>query len=338
LLHDSSQSYILKLRDRQPKLLDEVRRVLRVHHYSIHTERSYVDWTVQFVRFHHMHSREDLFPPEPKIEAFLTHLAVDKNVAPATQNQAMNALVFLYKRVLNHAMDGSINAIRADRKVNIPVVMTREEVAAVLSLLNGTPQLVAKLLYGSGLRIMEAVRLRVKDVDFGLKQIIVRSGKGDKDRITTFSVRVTPLLQNYLSKVKTLHDRDLASGHGEVYLPHGLARKYPQAGREWGWQYIFPARDLSVDPRSAIMRRHHTDPSIINKAIKVAVRQAGLTKQVSAHTFRHSFATHLLQRGTDIRTIQQLLGHKDLATTMIYTHVLQLGAQGVPSPLDDLGL
>jgi integron integrase len=285
-----------------------------------------------------MRSREDLLPPEPKIEAFLTHLAVDKNVAPATQNQAMNALVFLYKRVLNRSMDGSIDAIRADRKVNIPVVMTREEVAGVLSLLNGTPQLIAKLLYGSGLRIMEGIRLRVKDVDFGLKQITVRSGKGDKDRITTFPVSLTPLLQNHLAKVKTLHEQDLALGHGEVYLPHALAHKYPQAGREWGWQYIFPARDLSVDPRSGITRRHHVDPSIINKAIKVAVRQARLTKQISAHTFRHSFATHLLQRGTDIRTIQELLGHKDLATTMIYTHILQQGAQGVPSPLDDLGI
>jgi integron integrase len=222
--------------------------------------------------------------------------------------------------------------------VNIPVVMTREEVAGVLSLLNGTPQLIAKLLYGSGLRIMEGIRLRVKDVDFGLKQITVRSGKGDKDRITTFPVSLTPLLQNHLAKVKTLHEQDLALGHGEVYLPHALAHKYPQAGREWGWQYIFPARDLSVDPRSGITRRHHVDPSIINKAIKVAVRQARLTKQISAHTFRHSFATHLLQRGTDIRTIQELLGHKDLATTMIYTHILQQGAQGVPSPLDDLGI
>jgi len=291
-------------KSQQPKLLDQVRQVLRLHHYSIHTERSYVDWIVRFVRFHSMRSREDLFPAEAKIESFLTDLAVHANVAPATQNQAMNALVFLYKRVLNHPLQDSINAVRADKKINVPVVMTREEVAAVISLMDGTAQVVAKLLYGSGLRIMEAVRLRVKDVDFQMKQLTVRSGKGDKDRFTTFPATLTPLLQNHLAGVKTLHQQDLAQGHGEVYLPHALVRKYPAAAKEWGWQYVFPARDLSVDPRSGVTRRHHVDPSVINKAIKVAVRRAGLTKHISAHTFRHSFATHLLQRGTDIRTIQ----------------------------------
>jgi len=285
-----------------------------------------------------MRSRDHLFPAEAKIESFLTDLALHANVAPSTQNQAMNALVFLYKRVLKHPMQESINAVRADKKVNIPVVMTREEVAAVISLMDGTAQVVVKLLYGSGLRIMEAVRLRVKDVDFQMKQLTVRSGKGDKDRVTTFPATLTPLLQNHLAGVKTLHQNDLAKGHGEVYLPHALARKYPTAAKEWGWQYVFPARDLSVDPRSGVTRRHHIDPSVINKAIKVAVRRAGLTKHISAHTFRHSFATHLLQRGIDIRTIQQLLGHSDLATTMIYTHILQQGGQGVPSPLDDLGV
>ncbi len=325
-------------RSQPPKLLDEVRKVLRLHHYSMHTERSYVDWIVRFVRFYGMRSREDLFPAEPKIEAFLTDLAVHGNVAPATQNQAMNALVFLYKRVLNHALPGSINAVRADKKITVPVVMTREEVAAVLSLMDGTAQVVAKLLYGSGLRIMEAVRLRVKDIDDQMKQLTVRAGQGDTDRFTTFPATLTPLLQNHLAGVKTLHQQDLAQGHGEAYLPHALARKPPNAAKEWGWQYVFPARNLSVDPRSGITRRHHVDPSVINKAIKVAVRRAGLTKHISAHTFRHSFATHLLQRGTDIRTIQQLLGHNDVATTMIYTHILQQGGQGVPSPLDDLGV
>jgi integron integrase len=325
-------------KSQQPKLLDQVRQVLRLHHYSIHTERSYVDWIIRFVRFHRMRSREHLFPAEAKIESFLTDLAVHGNVAPSTQNQAMNALVFLYKRVLDHPLQESIDAVRADKKTSVPVVMTREEVAAVISLMDGTAQVVAKLLYGSGLRIMEAARLRVKDVDFQMKQLTVRSGKGDKDRVTTFPTTLTPLLQNHLAGVKTLHQQDLAQGHGEVYLPHALARKYPSAAKEWGWQYVFPARDLSVDPRSGVTRRHHVDPSVINKAIKVAVRRAGLTKLISAHTFRHSFATHLLQRGTDIRTIQQLLGHSDLATTMIYTHILQQGGQGVPSPLDDLGV
>lgn len=297
------------IRSQQPKLLDEVRNVLRLHHYSLHTERSYVDWIVRFVRFYDMRSREALFPAEPKIETFLTDLAVHGDVAPSTQNQAMNALVFLYKRVLRHALSGSIDAVRADQKVHVPVVMTREEVAAVLSLMDGTSQLVAKILYGSGLRIIEAVRLRVQDIDYQMKQLTVRAGKGDKDRFTTFPASLTPLLQNHLAGAKTLHQQDLTQGHGEVYLPHALARKYPTAAKEWGWQYIFPARNLSVDPRSGITRRHHIDPSLVNKAIKAAVRRAGLTKQVSAHTFRHSFATHLLQRGTDIRTIQQLLGH-----------------------------
>jgi integron integrase len=325
-------------RSQPPKLLDEVRQVLRLHHYSIHTERSYVEWIIRFVRFHGMRSRKDLFPAEPKIESFLTDLAVNGHVAAATQNQAMNALVFLYKRFLHHAMEGRINAVRADKKLNVPVVMTRDEVAAVISLLDGTAQLVAKLFYGSGLRIMEAVRIRVQDIDVQMKQLTVRSGKGDKERFTTFPVTLTPLLQNHLARVKTLHQQDSAQGHGAVYLPHALARKAPHTAKAWGWQYVFPARNLSVDPRSGITRRHHVDPSVINKAIKVAVRRAGLTKHISAHTFRHSFATHLLQRGTDIRTIQQLLGHNDLATTMIYTHILQQGGQGVPSPLDDLGV
>jgi site-specific recombinase XerD len=300
-------------RRQPPKLLDEVRNVLRLHHYSIHTERSYVEWIVRFVRFHGMRSRKDLFPAEPKIEAFLTDLAVYGNVAPATHNQAMNALIFLYKRGLNRALQGSINAVRADKKFYVPVVMTREEVAAVISLMRGTAQLVAKLLYGSGLRIMEAIRLRVKDIDAQMKQLTVRSGKGDKDRFTTFPAILTPFLQNHLAGVKTLHQQDLAQG-------------------------CVTGRNISVDPRSGITRRHHVDPSVINKAIKVAVRRAGLTKYISAHTFRHSFATHLLQRGTDIRTIQQLLGHKDVATSMIYTHIMQRGGQGVPSPLDDLGV
>jgi integron integrase len=284
-------------------LLEDVRRVLRLQHYSIHTERSYVEWIRRFARFHRMRSRADLFPAEPKIEAFLTHLALQGKVAAATQNQAMNALVFLYKRVLKQTLEDRINAVRAEKKVNVPVVMTRDEVATVLTLMEGTPQLVAKLLYGSGLRIMEAVRLRVKDIDFAMKQLTVRSGKGDKDRFTTFPATLIPFLQNHLAWVKALYQQDLAQGHGVVYLPHALARKYPQTATEWGWQYVFPARTVAVDPRSGVTRRHHMDPSVINKAIKMAVRRAGLTKAVSAHTFRHNPESRIMPSTHAMRSL-----------------------------------
>ncbi len=304
----------------------------------MHTERAYVEWIVRFVRFPRMRSRADLWPAAAKIEAFLTDLAVHGNVAAATQNQAMKALVFLYTRVLNHVLEGRMNAVRADKKINVPVVMTRNEVAAVLVLMDGTPQRVAKLLYGSGLRMMEAVRLSVKDLDFSMKPLTVRSGKGAKDRFTTVPATLTPLLHNHLARVTMLHQQDVAQGHGAVYLPHALARKSPHTATAWGWPSVFPARDVSVDPRAGVTRRPHVDPSVINKASTVAVRRAGLTKTISAHTCRHAFATHLLQRGTDIRTIPHLLGHNDLATTMIDTHILQQGGQGAPSPLDDLGV
>jgi len=318
------------------KLLDEVRNFMRLHHYSIHTERTYCDWIKKYVQFHQMKSREDLSSGEKKIEAFLTDLAIRGNVSASTQNQAMNALVFLYKKVLKLPLDDEINAVRAKKKVHVPVVMTPEETARVITLTTGTPQLVVKLMYGSGLRISETIRLRVQDIDYDLKTTTVRSGKGAKDRITTFPHSIIPFLQNHLTKVKNIHENDLAKGYGEVYMPYALARKYPNAAREWGWQYVFPAGKLSTDPRSGVTRRHHIDPSVINKAIKAAAGRAGLTKRISAHTFRHSFATHLLQRGNDIRTIQALLGHSDVSTTMIYTHVLQQGGHGVTSPLDDL--
>lgn len=322
-----------------PKLLDEVRNVIRLKHYSIHTERNYCSWIIQFVKFHRLGSKAELFVnPEEKIEAFLTYLAVQRNVAASTQNQAMNALVFLFKQVLEQPLDQKIDAIRSGKKQRIPVVLTQQEVKQVLTLLEGTPQLIVKLLYGSGLRISEAVRLRVQDVDFGYKQITVRSGKGNKDRVTTFSASLTPLLQNHLLKVKTLHDKDLSEDYGSVYLPYALNKKYPKADKIWAWQYVFPSAKLSKDPRSDVMRRHHIDQSVINKAIKRAVTTLKINKKVSAHTFRHSFATHLLQRGVDIRTIQSLLGHNDLETTMIYTHVLNQGGEGVVSPLDDLGI
>lgn len=320
----------------QPKLLDQVRNVLRLHHYSIHTETSYVDWIKRYIRFHRMTSRDDLADAERKIEAFLTDLAVHGKVAPSTQNQAMNALVFLYRQVLEQPLDEKIDAIRAERKPNVPVVLTREEVGRVIALMERTPQLVVKMLYGSGLRMTEALRLRIKDVDFAMRQVTVRSGKGDRDRVTTLAASAIPLLEAHMRKVKVLHEQDLAAGRGAVYLPHALERKYPNAAKEWGWQYLFPARDVSEDPRSGAVRRHHVDPGVINKAIKAAARRAGVPKVISAHTFRHSFATHLLERGTDIRTIQALLGHRDVATTMIYTHVLQQGGFGVASPLDGL--
>lgn len=323
-------------RKKEKKLLDEVRDFMRLKHYSIHTERTYCDWIKRYIIFHKMKGREDLQNGEVKIERFLTYLAVDGDVAPATQNQAMNALVFLYKKVLKQPLKEEINAVRAAKKINIPVVMTRDEVRRIIHIMEGPTQLIVKLLYGSGLRITEAVRLRIKDIDYSMKQLTVRSGKGAKDRITTFPEIIIPILENHLAKVKILHEQDLAKGYGEVYLPHALARKYTHAGKEWIWQYVFPSRNLSTDPRSGAVRRHHVDPSVVNKAIKAAAQKIKLKKHISAHTFRHSFATHLLERGTDIRTIQALLGHKDVSTTMIYTHILQQGGHGVPSPLDDL--
>lgn len=318
-------------------LLTETQDLMRRLHYSIHTERAYCDWILRYIRFHHMQVRETLFiEPEKKVEDYLTHLAVQANVATSTQNQAFNALIFLYKRVLEHPL-ADIEATRTCKKEHhIPVVLTREEVKQVLTLLTGTSELLVKLLYGCGLRITEAVRLRVQDIDYGYKQVTVRSGKGMKDRVSPFPETMEPLLYNHLERVRIIHAQDLAEGYGSVYLPYALARKYPNAEKEWHWQYVFPSRNLSEDPRSGIVRRHHIDQSVINKAIKQAVCKAGIAKKVSAHVFRHSFATHLLQRGTDIRTIQSLLGHKNLETTMIYTHVLKQGGKGVTSPLDDL--
>ena len=321
------------------KLLDEVRRVMRLKHYSIHTERAYCDWIKQYIKFHEMKSKKELLLiPEEKIETFLSYLAIQRKVAISTQNQAMNALIYLYKNILNQPLEKTINATRSKRIPRIPVVLSHTEVREVITLLEGISQLVVKIIYGSGLRITEAVRLRVHDIDFEYKQITVRSGKGNKDRVTTFSNTLAPQVKLHLQKVKLIHEKDLLKGHGSVYLPYALNKKYTNAEKEWGWQYLFPSRKLALDPRSNIIRRHHLDQSGVNKAIKVAIRALNINKKVSAHTFRHSFATHLLERGTDIRTIQALLGHNDLETTMIYTHVLNQGGRGVVSPLDDLGI
>lgn len=318
------------------KLLEEVAEYMRLKHYSIHTERQYCDWIAKYVRYHGMRSREDMRNGAQKIEQFLTYLATHKQVAPATQNQAMNALVFLYRHILKVELNEEIDAVRAPRKINVPVVLTKSETAAILDLMSGPNQLLVKLLYGSGLRISETIRLRVKDIDFDMLHVVVRSGKGNKDRVTTLARGLVPLLRAHLSSVKKIHELDVKEGFGEVYLPYALARKYPGAAREWKWQYVFPSGKRSIDPRSGVTRRHHIDASVINKAIGVATRKAKIEKKVSAHTFRHSFATHLLQNGKDIRTIQALLGHKDVSTTMIYTHVLQQGGHGVKSPLDEL--
>ena len=318
------------------KILDDMRDVMRRRHYSIRTERSYCDWVKRFVLHFNMKSRDDLSEGEKKIEKYLTFLARDRKVAPSTQNQALNALVFFYKHVLKQPLNDKINAERAARKVRIPVVLTRDETKRIIGAMTGIHQLVVKLLYGSGLRISECLRLRVHDVDFDMKALTVRSGKGDKDRVTTLPPSLQAPIEAHLRRVRIVHEGDIANGYGEVYLPHALARKYPNAARQWQWQYVFPAQKLSTDPRTGIVRRHHLDPSPINKAIANAVRTADVQKRVSAHTFRHSFATDLLRRGTDIRTIQSLLGHKDVQTTMIYTHVLQQGGEDVISPLEDL--
>jgi len=270
----------------------------------------------------------------PEIEAFLTHLAVDKNVAASTQNQAFAALLFLYREVLKQDLEGPIDSVRAKKPERLPTVMTREEVAAVITAMSVTYQLIAKLLYGSGLRLIECLRLRVKDIDFAQRQIIVRSGKGMKDRLTMLPDTLAEPLRMHLQRVRMLHQQDLADGYGAVYLPYALERKYPNANREWGWQYVFPAAKRSKDPRSGVVRRHHLGASGPQKAVRRAVKLAGLNKHVTPHVFRHSFATHLLEDGYDIRTVQELLGHKDVKTTMLYTHVLNRGPLAVRSPLD----
>ena len=324
-------------------LRQQVHEVMRFFHYSQRTEETYWQWVVRYLRFHKRPGVEGpaawRHPKElgaAEVAAYLTHLATAGQVSASTQNQALNALVFLYAEVLHQPLGELAEFARAQRPARVPEVLSRAEVARVLEAVEADYALPLRLLYGSGLRIMEALRLRVKDVDFAMKQITVRDGKGAKDRVTTFASSMIALLQNHLPKVKVLWEQDLAAGRGAVYLPYALERKYPNAHREWAWQYVFPAREVSTDPRSGVVRRHHVDPSVVNKAIKAAARRAGLTKVVSAHTFRHGFATHLLARGTDIRTIQALLGHQDVATTMLYTHILQRGGQGVASPLDDL--
>ena len=319
--------------DRRPKkLIQKIREIIRLKNYSIRTEEAYVSWARRFILFHNKLHPKDMGGPE--IEAFLSHLAVDRNVSASTQNQALSALLFLYREVLRIDLDYPINSIRAKRPKRLPTVLTKDEAHNVLKLISSKHQLMAKLLYGSGLRLMECIRLRVKDLDFEQHQIIVRDGKGLKDRVTVLPDALIIPLKRHLRHVKLAHEDDLADGYGSVYLPNALVRKYPHADHHWVWQYVFPAPKRSKDPRSGEVRRHHVDPSGLQKAVNKAARKAGIDKRVSCHTFRHSFATHLLEDGYDIRTVQELLGHKNVSTTMIYTHVLKRGPLAVRSPLD----
>ncbi|MBL8413274.1 MAG: integron integrase [Propionivibrio sp.] len=319
-----------------PRLLEQVRARIRFKHYSIRTEHTYVDWIKRFIRHFGKRHPKDMGADE--VQSFLTHLAVAGNVAASTQNQAKSALLFLYKEVLALELPwlDKVEAARTPKR--LPVVLTRDEVMAVLLRLEGRHGLIARLLYGTGLRIMECLRLRIKDVDFERGEILVRDGKGAKDRVTMLPASVIPALREHVERARELHRQDLAAGHGEVHLPYALDRKYPSAGREWMWQYVFPSASLSIDPRTGVVRRHHVQDQSVQRAIRQAVRDAGINKPATPHTLRHSFATHLLDSGYDIRTVQELLGHSDVSTTMIYTHVLNRGGRGVASPLDRLSI
>ena len=326
----SNQSVTSKISE--PRLLDRVRDALRVKHYSYRTEQAYLHWIKRYIYFHQKQHPATLGAAE--VTAFLTHLARDRSVAASMQNQALSALLFLYGQVLGVKLPWMDDMVRAKRPIRVPVVLTREEVAALLGQMQGAKWLMASLLYGAGLRLMECLRLRVKDIDFGFGQLVVRDGKGAKDRVTMLPQSLIEPLRNHLVRVRQLHERDLLAGYGTVELPGALARKYPRANREWGWQYVFPSGRLSADPRSGEVRRHHVFDSVMPRAVGAAARAAGIVKPVGCHVLRHSFATHLLQGGYDIRTVQELLGHADVSTTMIYTHVMNKGGRGVVSPLD----
>ncbi|MGC2167227.1 MAG: integron integrase [Gallionella sp.] len=315
-----------------PKLLDQVRDKIRVKHYSIRTETQYLQWIKRFILFHGKRHPQDMDATE--VEAFLTHLAVAGSVSASTQNQALSALLFLYREVLGIDLPWMDTMVRAKQPQRLPVVLTRAEVALVFERMEGTYGLMARLLYGTGMRLMECVRLRVKDVDFAQHEILIRDGKGAKDRVTMLpDVLILPL-QEHLAKRRLLYEDDLAKGRAEIYLPDALARKYPNAAKDWAWQYVFPSGSYSVDPRSGNERRHHIDEKLLQRAVKRAVNASGIVKLATPHTLRHSFATHLLESGYDIRTVQELLGHSDVSTTMIYTHVLNKGGRAVVSPLD----
>lgn len=317
---------------RPARLLDQMRDLIRLRHYSIRTEDAYLYWVRRYIRFCGLRHPRECGPAE--VTGFLTRLATEGQVAASTQNQAKSALLFLYREVLQCQLPWLEGVESAKRPARLPVVLTEAEVRRLLAETSGTSGLVLRILYGTGMRVLEALRLRVQDVVFERREIIVREGKGFRDRVTMLPISVADDLGRHLVGVKRLHDRDLRQGIGEVYLPYALARKYPTAGREWMWQYVFPSQYLSVDPRSGVQRRHHADPQAIQRALRDALRHAGIARHATPHTLRHSFATHLLESGYDIRTVQELLGHKDVSTTMIYTHVLNKGGRGVTSPLD----
>ncbi|WP_257311315.1 integron integrase [Geothrix fuzhouensis] len=317
-----------------PRFLDQLRDSLRVRHYSLRTEDAYVDWVRRFILFHGKRHPKDMGASE--VQAFLNHLAVDRGVSPSTQNQAKAALLFLYRNLLEVDLPWLSEVIQAKRQSRLPVVLTPGEVRALFDQMEGGMALLAQVLYGTGLRLMEGLRLRVKDLEFERREIVVRDGKGGKDRVTMLPDRLAGPLRAHLDRVRALHERDLAEGFGEVALPDALGLKAPFAARAWGWQWVFPSAQRSADPRSDAFFRHHLHPESVQKAVRLAGRAAELVKPVTPHVLRHSFATHLLASGHDIRTVQELLGHKDVATTMIYTHVLNRGGRGVPSPLDGL--
>lgn len=314
------------------RLLTQLREAIRLRHYSIRTERTYVDWVKRFIRFHGMKHPATMGAED--VARFLSWLAVERNVAAATQNQALNALVFLYREVLKIELGDITSTVRAKQPKRLPTVFTEREVMDVLSQLEGEHWLMAALLYGSGLRLMECVRLRIKDVDFAYHCIVVRDGKGGNDRVVTLADALADHLRVQIARARALHQRDLLEGYGSVSLPYALVRKYPNAARELGWQYVFPSAQRSIDPRDGVERRHHYDPSGLQKLVRRAILEAGIERRASCHTFRHSFATHLLASGADIRTVQEQLGHRDVRTTQIYTHLLERGASGVISPLN----
>ena len=318
----------------EPKLLDRLRNAIRARHYSIRTEEAYLMWAKRFILFHNKRHPSSMGSEE--VNAFLSSLALDDHVAASTQNQALNALLFLYRHVLQDPLPWLQDVVRAKRPIHLPVVLTPEEVRVIIDRMNGPARLVAQLLYGSGLRLMEAMTLRVKDLDFARKQLMVRDTKGKRDRATMLPESAIASLRKHLEDVRELHDKDLQQGFGAVALPDAIARKIPNAPKEWTWQWVFPATSRYRERGTDIERRHHLHETVVQRAVRFATMQSGIAKRVTCHTFRHSFATHLLERGHDIRTIQELLGHRDVATTMIYTHVLRLGARGVRSPLDPL--